>query len=227
MKNKSLIPIALIILIIAALLIRNQQPESLVSEANPYTQCVKSSSTEMRCTFYNRGLNPSAYDGTMSLAGLKSWANVKGVTYNKCQVISFTQTSSYTCSCGAGSGSCGCICCYPTATSISKVFDATGDSCPIEFNYWWSSDASCHDNCGNAISYSADVRLFYEEPKECTDALQCEGMPHATCDGHWICGEGYKCEWKCNIIPPIPPNPIQWIVDLLNSIWQSILNLFK
>lgn len=39
-----------------------------------------------------------------------------------------------------------------------------------------------------------------EEPPECTIASDCEGLPHAECEGFWTCVSG-ECIWECEKEP--------------------------
>ena len=171
-------------------------PGSLTSESSAFTQCTKVSGTEASCNFYNRGTGEGGGPAVI-MPRFNEWAGTNSISYSKCKVTSVSVGSSSGCSCGPGSGSYGCSCCTPKATTLNQVYDATGDSCPIEFDKWYSSPsgpADCYNNGGNMASFSGTVIFFSETPR-CGSQITC---------GEWsACTSWYEksrtCKDECNI----------------------------
>ena len=208
--------IIIMLIVLGVLIYFFARPAALVSESSAYTQCSKVSGTEATCNYYNRGTNPDIEHSTVEMPRFNEWATSNGVVYNKCKVTSISMGTVSACSCGPGSGSYGCACCVPQSTSLNTVYDTVGNTCPIEFDRWWSHDASCSDNGGNGISYSGTV-IFFSETPQCGSQITC-GEWSACTDYH---AQSRTCIDECSIqttetrycdpLVPLPPgaeNPI-------------------
>jgi len=201
---------------------------SLISESSAFTQCTKVSGTEASCNFYNRGTSPGISHDTVEMPRFNEWAGKNGITYNQCKVTSVSVGTVGGCSCGPGSGSYGCACSTPKQTDANTAYPATGDTCPIKFDRWYSDasgPADSYNNGGKAVSYSGTVVFFSETPK-CGSQITC---------GEWSACTDYHekqrvCVDECNIQttekaycdPSVPqpepvPQPIGQCTDLVRQ----------
>lgn len=189
--DRKYLPVIIVALIVMLLFV-GKVPYAMVGQNTAGNAGTCSfSGNQMTCTASNPSIGTAniAQSTTITIQGAASYAQQKGLTYNKCKVISASVTvykdtgGSY----------------FLTPTDLNTPYDATGDSCPISFSSGIQDPA-----IDSQASFSATV-IYYLAASTCTD------IPVKPCD-QAIWQDYPTCQWSTADCNNPPNNNILYIL---------------
>lgn len=124
----------------------------------------------------------------------------------RCVFPACPYTCDLRCPCAVDEAGCDvAVCAAGTCTAIA---DCTSQPPPENCDGQWDCERGrCVFRCAPTCAYTCDLSCrcavgadgcdLPECDLSCVDATICDDLPHAPCDGHWVCVDG-TCVWRCD-----------------------------